>query len=138
MDPQTKLPPVGVNMLVSDKEKFHSGWNLWLAAKKHHPISTDEINKILAMKYRGKSPTTFRLSVWNNPKRRSDQADPEFVPFGFEITAESVTGLRVYLGQVAQGNTSSVEIVQHDPCGDPRLQEDELSDFDDDINKARP
>ncbi|KAE9056282.1 hypothetical protein PF007_g32046, partial [Phytophthora fragariae] len=72
-----KISPVGVDMLLIDKEEFHGGWNLWLAAKTHHPIGADEINKILAMKYRGESPTTFRLSVWDIPNRRLDRVDPE-------------------------------------------------------------
>nr|KAE8940090.1 hypothetical protein PF009_g10111 [Phytophthora fragariae] len=120
-DSAGNISPVGVDMLLIDKEKFHGGWNLWLAAKNRRPIGADEINKILAMKYRGESPTTFRLSVWDNPNRRLDRVDPESIPIGSEIVAESVTGLRVYRGQVAQGNTSGVTVVENDSSVHPYI-----------------
>lgn len=110
-NPEAKRPPVSVDMLVIAKEEFHGGWNLWLADKKHYPVSETDIDQLLAMKYRGKTPTTFRLSVWNNNRRRGDQVDPASVPIGSEIMAESVTGLQVYLGQVAQGNTSAITLI---------------------------
>lgn len=83
------------------------------------------------MDYQGKSETTFRLSVWDSNRRGPGYKDPDAIPIVSEIVAENCTGMKLYLGLVAQANTTQLTVIQHDPSTDPMLQLNQLSDLDD-------